>query len=194
MTIVIASVAAPWGPIRVATSERGVVALEQLVSAEEMETSLARRFGTAAVRQSGFDAAHPAGAARTQVDRAVAAITAFLDGDSDAVERLPIDIADRSEWDQRVLSAVRQIPRGSTASYSDVARMVGKPGAARAVGGAVGRSPIGLAIPCHRVIAGDGSLGGYGGGAWGGREAGLALKRELLAREGVHIGVTRREP
>jgi methylated-DNA-[protein]-cysteine S-methyltransferase len=65
--------------------------------------------------------------------------------------------------------------------------MIGKPGAARAVGGAVGRNPIGLAIPCHRVIAGDGSLGGYGAGWWGGRQTGLDLKRELLAREGVSI-------
>ena len=193
-----ASVSAPWGPIRVATSERGVVALEQLVSAEELEGSLARRFGTTAVRSredaEAGGARTQARAARAQLDRAVAAIARFVDGDPDPVERLPIDIADRSEWDQRVLNAVRQIPRGMTASYGDVARMVGKPGAARAVGGAVGRSPIGLAIPCHRVIAGDGSLGGYGGGAWGGREAGLALKRELLAREGVHLGGVRREP
>jgi methylated-DNA-[protein]-cysteine S-methyltransferase len=65
--------------------------------------------------------------------------------------------------------------------------MIGTPGAARAVGGAVGRNPVGLAIPCHRVIAGDGTLGGYGGGWWGGRAAGLELKRELLAREGVEI-------
>jgi O-6-methylguanine DNA methyltransferase len=75
-----------------------------------------------------------------------------------------------------------------TASYGEVARMVGAPGAARAVGGAVGRCPIGLAIPCHRVIAADGTLGGYGRGSWGGRDAGLALKRELLAREGVEVG------
>jgi methylated-DNA-[protein]-cysteine S-methyltransferase len=51
----------------------------------------------------------------------------------------------------------------------------------------VGRNPIGLAIPCHRVIAGDGSLGGYGSGWWGGRQTGLDLKRQLLAREGVSI-------
>ncbi len=82
---------------------------------------------------------------------------------------------------------MRELPPGATASYGDVARMIGKPGAARAVGGAVGRNPIGLAIPCHRVIAGDGTLGGYGGGWWGGRQAGLELKRELLAREGVSI-------
>jgi O-6-methylguanine DNA methyltransferase len=82
---------------------------------------------------------------------------------------------------------VRELPPGVTAGYGDVARMIGKPGAARAVGGAVGRCPIGLAIPCHRVIAGDGTLGGYGAAWWGGREAGLELKRELLAREGVSI-------
>lgn len=65
--------------------------------------------------------------------------------------------------------------------------MIGKAGAARAVGGAVGRNPLGLVIPCHRVIAGDGGLGGYGGGWWGGRATGLQLKRELLAREGVTV-------
>lgn len=56
------------------------------------------------------------------------------------------------------------------------------------------RNPVGLVIPCHRVIAGDGTLGGDGGGWWGGREAGLELKRELLAREEVQIArsVTRR--
>ena len=86
-----------------------------------------------------------------------------------------------------MFEAVRALPPGTTASYGDVARMIGKPGAARAVGGAVGRCPIGLAIPCHRVIAGDGTLGGYGGGWWGGRQAGLDLKRELLAREGISI-------
>ncbi|MHB8891115.1 MAG: methylated-DNA--[protein]-cysteine S-methyltransferase, partial [Candidatus Limnocylindrales bacterium] len=95
------------------------------------------------------------------------------------------DLADRSAWDRLVLDAVRAIPRGETASYGEVARRIGRTGAARAVGGAVGRNPVGLLIPCHRVIAGDGSLGGYGVAAFGGREAALAVKRELLALEGV---------
>ena len=81
--------------------------------------------------------------------------------------------------DRAVFEAVRWLQPGSTASYGDIARMVGKPGAARAVGGAVGRCPIGLAIPCHRVIAGDGSLGGYGVGSWGGRQAGLELGTDV---------------
>ena len=55
------------------------------------------------------------------------------------------------------------------------------------VGGAVGRNPVGLLVPCHRVVAGDGSLGGYGVAAWGGVEAALDLKRALLALEGVRI-------
>jgi O-6-methylguanine DNA methyltransferase len=87
-----------------------------------------------------------------------------------------------------VLEAVRAIPRGHTASYGEVAQRIGRTGAARAVGGAVGRNPVGLLIPCHRVIAGDGTLGGYGAAAWGGREAALDLKQALLSLEGVHVG------
>ena len=98
---------------------------------------------------------------------------------------LPLDLGDRPAWDRLVLEAVRSIPRGSTAGYGEVARRIGRPGAARAVGGAVGRNPVGLLVPCHRVIAGDGTLGGYGVAAWGGREGALELKRSLLALEGV---------
>lgn len=182
MTIVAGVVAAPWGPIRIAANERGLVALEQLVSDEEFRARLERRFGARSVASD--DDAPAAGA---HLDRAIAAVQAFVDGDLGALEGLPVDLSDLSGWDRRVLAAVREIPPGATAGYGEVARMVGKPGAARAVGGAVGRNPVGLAIPCHRVIAGDGTIGGYGGGWWGGREAGLELKRELLAREGVHL-------
>jgi methylated-DNA-[protein]-cysteine S-methyltransferase len=76
-------------------------------------------------------------------------------------------------------------------SYGRVARRIGRPGAARAVGGAVGRNPIGIVIPCHRVVAGDGSIGGYGGDWWGSREALLEVKRELLRLEGVDLPATR---
>ena len=110
-----------------------------------------------------------------------------LDGEDVGLEAIPVDIADRPAWDRLVLDAVRAIPRGHTAGYGEVARRIGRPGAARAVGGAVGRNPVGLLVPCHRVIAGDGTLGGYGAAAWGGREAALDLKRELLALEGVEV-------
>jgi methylated-DNA-[protein]-cysteine S-methyltransferase len=179
---VTASVAAPWGPIRLAASSSGLVAAEQLTAQDEFDERVAHRF-----RQAPIPAASPGAdpAAVDQLDRARAAFDRFLGGELTALEDVAIDLGDRPGWDRAVLGAVRTIPPGSTASYGEVARMVDRPGAARAVGGAVGRNPIGLVIPCHRVIAGDGTLGGYGGGWWGGRQAGLELKRTLLAREGV---------
>lgn len=182
--VVSGSIGAPWGPIRLAATSRGLVAVDQLVTAEAFADRLERRFGTVPV---DLRDAPPGTAALGPLRVALEAMTAFIGGDLDALDGVPIDLDDRPDWDRSVLAAVRGIRPGMTASYGDVARMIGRGGAARAVGGAVGRNPVGLVIPCHRVIAGDGSLGGYGGGWWGGRQAGLELKRELLAREGVNI-------
>jgi methylated-DNA-[protein]-cysteine S-methyltransferase len=112
---------------------------------------------------------------------------AFLDGADVDLAALPIAVPDISPWDRLVLDGVRTIRRGSTASYGEIARRIGRPGAARAVGGAVGRNPVSILVPCHRVIAADGSLGGYGAAAWGGVEAALDLKAALLALEGVTV-------
>ena len=185
MSLAIGSAAAPWGPIWIAANDVGVVAMEQLVSAEEFAAALGRRFGAAATQTAPDAAGNTVAAAN--LSRAMAAVRAFVEGDLDAFDGLPLDLGDRPVWDRSVFLAVRELGPGTTASYGDVARMIGRPGAARAVGGAIGRCPIGLAIPCHRVIAADGTLGGYGGGAWGGRQAGLELKRQLLSREGVFI-------
>ena len=184
-SIVIATVAAPWGPIRLAATNRGLVAVDQLTTAEAFEERLVRRFGSAPLA-SADGAARNAPAAR-HLREAVVAFEVFLAGELGALSDLAIDLEDRPAWDRLVLRAVRGIAPGSTASYGEVARMIGRAGAARAVGAAVGRNPLGLVIPCHRVIAGDGSLGGYGGGWWGGRQSGLELKRDLLEREGVHV-------
>jgi methylated-DNA-[protein]-cysteine S-methyltransferase len=182
--IVSDAMTADWGPIRVAASTRGLVAVDQLVTAEAFANRLERRFG---LRPIDLGAAPASSLAARHLRAGLAALGAFLGGDLAALDEVPIDLDDRTGWDRLVLGAVRGIPPGATASYGQVARMIGKAGAARAVGGAVGRNPLGLVIPCHRVIAGDGSLGGYGGGWWGGRATGLELKRELLAREGVTI-------
>jgi methylated-DNA-[protein]-cysteine S-methyltransferase len=189
--IAVDTVPAPWGLIHLAASDRGVVALEHLASDEDFLAALERRFGPETAQLVGPPTRGDArgGGAASMLQRAMRATNAFAGGDFRAFDDLPLDLDDRAPWDRRVFAAVREIPPGATASYGEVARMIGTPGAARAVGGAVGRCPIGLAIPCHRVIAADGTLGGYGGGAWGGREAGLALKRDLLAREGVRIGL-----
>ncbi len=80
-----------------------------------------------------------------------------------------------TEFQLRVWNALREIPYGETRSYAEVAAQVGTPRAVRAVGTANGANPLSLVIPCHRVIASGGKLGGYGGG--------LDLKARLLAME-----------
>lgn len=83
--------------------------------------------------------------------------------------------ASGTPWQRKVWEALRRIPFGETRSYSQVADMIGRPGAARAVGGANGCNRVPLIVPCHRVIAADGSLGGFSGG--------LHLKEKLLEHE-----------
>lgn len=104
-------------------------------------------------------------------DRVVAAVEV----PSDAIQDIPID-APGTPFQQRVWDALRVIPCGETRSYGDLARGFGTPGAARAIGRANAANRIAVLIPCHRVIAADGTLGGY---AWG-----VQVKAELLKREG----------
>jgi methylated-DNA-[protein]-cysteine S-methyltransferase len=82
-----------------------------------------------------------------------------------------------------VWHALCTIPLGETISYAELARRVGRPSAFRAVGSANGQNPIAVVVPCHRVIAADGTIGGYGGG--------LDRKRWLLAHEGAEVPADR---
>jgi methylated-DNA-[protein]-cysteine S-methyltransferase len=84
---------------------------------------------------------------------------------------------DGSPFERRVWREVRAIPYGQTASYGEIARRIGRPGAARAVGLANARNPVCVIVPCHRVVGADGSLTGYSGG--------LERKRALLTLEGA---------
>jgi methylated-DNA-[protein]-cysteine S-methyltransferase len=182
---VLATLDTRWGPMHIAASAEGIAGAELLGSVDGFVSGLARRgFRTTA------DSAHGRPGLATadrRVRAALDGVARMLDGEDVDVAGIAIDIRDRPAWDRMVLDGVRTIPRGRTASYGEVARRIGRPGAARAVGGAVSRNPVGLLVPCHRVIAGDGSLGGYGAAAWGGVEAALALKRSLLELEGVRI-------
>ena len=94
---------------------------------------------------------------------------------------LPFDLRG-TEFQKRVWKAIHDIPYGRLSSYGGLAEAIGKPGAARAVGNAVGSNPCGIVIPCHRVIWSNGGLGGFRGGY---DEKDLDAKRRLLAREGV---------
>ena len=103
-----------------------------------------------------------------------AALTSYFAGDLRAIDALDVD-PQGTPFQRRVWAALRTIPAGTTWSYADLARAVGRPTATRAVGAANGRNPVALVLPCHRVIASDGTLGGYGGG--------LEMKRWLLRHE-----------
>ncbi|MYR07333.1 methylated-DNA--[protein]-cysteine S-methyltransferase [Gordonia sp. SID5947] len=105
--------------------------------------------------------------------RAAQQVGEYLEG-----TRVSFDLPLRTEGDdfqERVWAALREIPFGTTVSYGDVATGLGDPALARRVGRAVGQNPIGVIIPCHRVIGADGSLTGFGGG--------LERKRQLLELE-----------
>ncbi|MEU7134329.1 methylated-DNA--[protein]-cysteine S-methyltransferase [Streptomyces sp. NPDC046261] len=100
-------------------------------------------------------------------------LEAYFTGASDRFD-LPLSLTG-TPFQRRVWEALREIPYGRTVSYGELAERVGSPGASRAVGLANGRNPIGIIVPCHRVIGAGGSLTGYGGG--------LDRKRRLLAFE-----------
>lgn len=148
------------GPVLVGVSVRGVCWL----SFESDPARLKAHFAQARLIEAG-------GLAARLFDQVVAAIEA----PSDAMHDIPID-APGTPFQQRVWEALRAIPCGQTRSYGDLARDFGTPGAARAIGGANAANRIAVLVPCHRVIAADGTLGGY---AWG-----VEVKRELLRREG----------
>jgi methylated-DNA-[protein]-cysteine S-methyltransferase len=111
-----------------------------------------------------------------------AAIRAYFAGDLRAIDGLPVD-APGTEFQRSVWRALRDIPCGETLSYGALARRIGKPAAVRAVGLANGANPVGIVVPCHRVIGANGALTGYGGG--------IERKRWLLAHEqrqqGLHV-------
>jgi len=200
-TVLATVIEAPWGPIHLAASDRGIVAVELMTTEPSFLRGIERRLGRAPSWVDGAELGdhgaglgdHGAGlgdhgaSANEHLRAASDRLSRTLGGDHADLAGLALDLADRPDWDRAVLGAVRSIPRGETRSYGDIARAIGRPGAARAVGGAVGRNPIGFIIPCHRVIAGDGTLGGYGGGWWGDRDRMLDLKTDLLRLEGRSV-------
>jgi len=104
---------------------------------------------------------------------AIQQLLEYLDGKRSEFE-LPLDLRG-TDFQRRVWDALLAIPHGQTRTYAEVARAIREPAAVRAVGTANGSNPCAIVVPCHRVIASGGKLGGYGGG--------LPLKRRLLALE-----------
>jgi methylated-DNA-[protein]-cysteine S-methyltransferase len=117
----------------------------------------------------------PPPAIRDAIDRMVAS----LRGEADDLVDVPLDLDALPPFRRKVLEVVHTIPAGETLSYGEVAVAVGSPGAARAVGQALGRNPFPIVIPCHRVLAAGGRIGGFTA------EGGVSVKAKMLAAEGV---------
>ncbi len=111
------------------------------------------------------------------VRQTMAGITALLQGEKTDLSRVRLDMRDVRPFQRRVYEVVRRIAPGTTRTYGDIARSAGSPGAARAVGQALGRNPFAIIVPCHRVLSGDGRIGGFSAAG------GIAVKLELLAIE-----------
>ncbi len=175
--------AAPWGPVHLAAAAHGLVAVSLRQPQEEFLADVGRRLGGPVVPVA--DPAVPT-AWRATIDRTITELDEYFAGRRTAFD-IPVDLVGLSAWDRAVLGGAASLAYGEVTSYGRLARMIGRPGAARAVGGALGRNPVPIVVPCHRILAGDGTLGGYGGGWTGAREEMLAIKESLLAREGVRI-------
>ncbi len=152
------------GPLAMAATARGVCFAQFGEDAEGLHRALLREFPKATIMAS---------AAHDDLDRWITALDAHLSRSAPAPD-LPLDLRGTA-FQMRVWRFLQGIPLGETRSYADVARAIGAPKASRAVGTACGANRVAVLVPCHRVLRGDGALGGY---RWG-----LDRKRALLAAE-----------
>jgi len=148
------------GKLLVAVTERGICSVQFGDSEEELKAGLLKEFGAAGISQE-------------PPSEAICALLRHLSG-SPPVTKLPLDIR-ATAFQRRVWEHLQSIPYGQTESYAEVAQAIGHPKATRAVARACASNPVAIAIPCHRVIRGDGSLGGY---RWG-----IDRKKALLESE-----------
>ena len=159
------------GRCGVAWGGRGIAGV-QLPEAGELETRarMLRRFPAAGE-------APPPPEVRQVIDR----IVALLRGKASDLSTVRLDMDEVPVFHRRVYEAARAIPQGMTLSYGEIATRVGAPGAARAVGQALGRNPFPIVVPCHRVLAAGGKIGGFSA------QGGIATKRRMLAIEGAQL-------
>lgn len=137
--------------------------------------NLAIRTDRGRLAQLDFTRARPTAAPRG--DPVVQALRRYFDGRPEGFEDIEVDMGAATTFQRSVYEATRAIPWGKIATYGQLAKAIGKPNAPRAVGQALGANPVAIVIPCHRVVASGGGLGGFGGG--------LSWKRELLRLEGA---------
>jgi len=155
------------GDLLVAASEKGICHVRFADAGVDLEKELARELPFAELRENPV-----------RLKPWSDALVSYVDGHSSHLD-VPLDVSG-SRFERRVWAALRSIPRGDTRTYAEVADSLGVAKGARAVGRACASNPVAVAIPCHRVVAKSGELGGY---RWG-----LARKRALLQREAKDRG------
>jgi len=165
----------PIGPCGVAWSERGLTRLRLPESDRSATEKRLRASATDPVVEEP-----PPG-----IEQVIAEIRRYLLGTRVDFASVSIDLMGVSPFHRKVYDAARSIGWGQTASYGELARQAGSPGAARAVGQALSRNPIAIIIPCHRILASGNKVGGFS--AFGG----TSVKEGLLALEGVDINALR---
>lgn len=154
----------PLGFLLVGATEHGLCTVQFGDSERALERSLRHEYPAVQLQK---DEAH--------LTAWVKALRGYFQGHKIA-PKLPVDVQ-ATAFQRRVWQELKKIPYGQTRSYSEIARRMGRPRAARAVARACATNPVPIVIPCHRVVRADGSLGGYGGG--------IARKRALLSQEGA---------
>jgi AraC family transcriptional regulator of adaptative response/methylated-DNA-[protein]-cysteine methyltransferase len=154
------------GCVLIGATDRGICFLQFGTAEEALRRVLAREYPNADLKPMSQDQ-------RGAFDDWMRELTHRIEGDSTPGD-VPLDV-NGTAFQLKVWKTLLDIPRGAVASYGEIARRVGKPRAVRAVANACARNRIAILVPCHRVIRGDGSLGGY---RWG-----IARKRTLLDRE-----------
>ena len=118
-------------------------------------------------------------AAPAHVRRAIEGIVALLDGEARDLSFIELDMSRVAPFNRRVYEVARTIAPGTTLSYGEIAARLGRPGAARDVGSALGQNPFSIVVPCHRVVAAGGKIGGFSA------RGGIDTKLRLLSIEGV---------
>lgn len=154
------------GRLFVAVSELGVVSVDFSHTEAEFLSRLKARTGAEAVRSPKRTA------------EATGQLKDYLAGNLRRLA-LPVDLRPLTDFQRQVLLAAAEVPRGRIATYAQIAQRIGRPRAARAVGQALGRNPVPIVIPCHRILASDGTLGGYSA------RDGIQTKMRLLRLEGA---------
>lgn len=160
------------GPCAIAWGEGGIVGL-QLPEAREAATR-------ARMRRRFPDASE--GPPPPDVARAIVAIVALLRGEPSDLSTIGLDMDRVPEFNRRVYAVAREIVPGATLTYGEIAARLGDRGLARAVGQALGHNPFPIVVPCHRVLAAGGKLGGFSA------DGGVRTKRRMLAIEGAPAG------